>query len=140
MTQNTVEQAIQMALAHLQAGRLSEAEEIYRQVLAQVPDHPEALHWLGVLAFQTGRTDAAIDLIGRAIAVNPAMAEYHSNLGVAYRAAVQWEQAIASFRRATELKPKLAVAHANLGAKCPPEEARGPRRRLCSRRLRLASN
>ena len=46
-----------------------------------VPDHADALHLLGVLAFQTGHIGAAIDLIGRAIAINPAVAEYHSNLG-----------------------------------------------------------
>ena len=98
MTQVTIEQAMQIAIGHHQAGRLAEAEAIYRQILAQSPDHADALHLLGVLACQTGHTDAAIDLIGRAIAINPAVAEYHSNLGESYRRAGQWEAAIASSR------------------------------------------
>ena len=50
MTPITIEQAMQIALGHHQAGRLAEAEAIYRQVLAQFPDHADALHLLGVLA------------------------------------------------------------------------------------------
>ena len=115
MTHVTIEQAIQIAHGHHQAGRLAEAEGIYRQVLAEVPTHADALHLLGVLACQSGHTDAAIELIGRAIALNPAVAEYHSNLGEAHLRAGQWEGAIAGFRRAIELKPGLADAQSNLG-------------------------
>ncbi len=135
MTQITVEQAMQIALGHHQAGRLAEAEGIYRQVLAQRPDHAEALHLLGVLAGQVGRRDAAIDLIRRAIAVNPAMAEYHNNLGETFRRTGQWDEAIACFRRAIELRPDLCVAHTNLGSALQAagrsDEAIAAFRRLC---------
>ena len=67
--QMTLEQQLQSGLSHHQAGRLAEAERIYRQILAQQPDHAEALNLLGVLAGQTGRLDAAVDLIHRAIAI-----------------------------------------------------------------------
>jgi protein O-GlcNAc transferase len=127
MTQITVDQAMQIALGHHQAGRLAEAEGIYRQVLTHSPDHAEALHLLGVLAGQVGRTDAAIDLIRRAINVNPAIAEYHNNLGESLRRIEQWEEAITCFRRAIALRPDLGVAHNNLGsalqATSRPEEA-----------------
>jgi Flp pilus assembly protein TadD len=43
---------LEQAVAHQKAGRLSEAEEIYRRLLAAEPEHPEALHWLGVLFLQ----------------------------------------------------------------------------------------
>ena len=94
---------------------MAEAEGIYRQVLAQVPDHAEALHMLGVLACQADRADAAIDLIGRAIAITPGVAAYHNNLGESYRRTGRIEEAIASYRRAIERKPDMAVAHINLG-------------------------
>ena len=58
-------------------------EAIYRRVLAHQPDHPDALHLLGVVALQTGRSDTAIELIGRAISINAGVAEYHQNLGIA---------------------------------------------------------
>ena len=53
MTPITIEQAIEIALAHHRAGRLAEAETLYRQVLSLVPGHAEVLHLLGVLAGQT---------------------------------------------------------------------------------------
>src|SRR5262249_35065238 len=114
MTEVTVEQAMQMALAQHQAGRLAEAEALYRRVLAVVPDHAGALHLLGVLACETGHPGAAIDLIGRAIVLNPGIPEYHCNLGESCRRAGDQDGAIASFRRAVELDPGLAEAHNNL--------------------------
>jgi predicted O-linked N-acetylglucosamine transferase (SPINDLY family) len=115
MPQVTLEQAMRIALGHHQAGRLGEAEAIYRQALDHDPDYPPALHLLGVLACQTGQLSAAIDLIGRAIARLPDVAEYHSNLGEAYRLSGQYAAAIASLERAIALKPGLAEAHNHLG-------------------------
>src|SRR5215471_49952 len=69
------------ALSHHQAGRLAEAESLYRQICAVNPHHADSLHFLGVLAGQVGRNDIAIELIGRALAVQPEYAEAHYNLG-----------------------------------------------------------
>jgi len=111
----TIDQAMQMALGNHQAGRLADAEAIYRRVLAQVPDHADALHLLGVVACQVGRLDAAIDLIGRAVRLNPAIAEYHSNLGESYRRSGQLEQAIVHLRHATAIKSDHVEALNSLG-------------------------
>jgi Tfp pilus assembly protein PilF len=54
------------------AGRLAEAEQAYRQVLAVAPRHAEALHALGALALQAGRPDAADALLRQAIGLRPA--------------------------------------------------------------------
>ena len=111
----TLAQAFEAAVAHHQAGRLVDAERIYRQILDLVPDHADALHLLGVLAAQVGEVNAAIDLIGRAIAIDPNVVAYHDNLGESYRRAGQPERAIASFRRAIALRPDHAQAQCNLG-------------------------
>jgi predicted O-linked N-acetylglucosamine transferase (SPINDLY family) len=111
-----IEQEMQAALGHHQAGRLAEAEAIYRRVLAQVPEHAGALHLLGILSLQAGNPARAIELIGRAVALEPQNAAAHSNLGEAYLRAGQWAGAIASAGRAVALQPDLAVAHINLGA------------------------
>ena len=95
----TVAQAMRMALEHHRAGRLAEAETIYRQVLGGFPDHADALHLLGVLACQAGQPEVAIGLIGRAVAIDPDTAEYHLNLGEACRQAGRRDEAIASLRR-----------------------------------------
>ncbi len=57
------------ALDHHQAGRLEEAETLYREVLAREPEHPDALHLLGVIAHQSGEQEKAVTLIGQAIGV-----------------------------------------------------------------------
>src|SRR5271168_3178743 len=94
----TISEAFQMALQHHQAGRLAEAETLYRQILAVQPNHADALHFLGVMAQQVGRHDAAVDWIRKAIALHPHNATAHSNLGEAYRKLGRLEEAVAACR------------------------------------------
>jgi hypothetical protein len=61
-----VQEMFAAALRHHQAGHLSEAERLYRQVLLADSHHADALHFLGVLAHQAGRNEAAVDMIGKA--------------------------------------------------------------------------
>src|SRR5260370_16842736 len=70
-----------VALRHHRAGRLIEAERLYRQICAADTNHVGSWHLLGVLAHQLGREDAA-DLIGRAVALKPGFAEAHNDLGL----------------------------------------------------------
>jgi Tfp pilus assembly protein PilF len=53
-------------------GRLAEAEQIYRQVIAVAPRHADALHALGALALQAGRPAVADSLVTQAIGVRAA--------------------------------------------------------------------
>ncbi|NJL73180.1 MAG: tetratricopeptide repeat protein [Candidatus Competibacteraceae bacterium] len=53
-------------IEHHKAGRGEEAEKVYRAVLAKVPNQPDALNLLGVLAMEAGNHEAAFDLLGRA--------------------------------------------------------------------------
>ena len=76
-----------------QAGRLSEAEGIYRNILAIDPKHVDSMHLLGVIALQVGRNDIAVDLIGKAIAANKRNADFHNNIGVALRALGRLDEA-----------------------------------------------
>ena len=103
------------ALALHQSGRIAEAEAIYRQVLEQQPDHPGALHLLGVVRQQQGDYAAALELIGRAIAINPRKAVYRNNYGAALQSLGRHEEAAESFQRALTISPNYADALANLG-------------------------
>jgi predicted TPR repeat methyltransferase len=96
------------ALSHHQAGRLAEAESLYRQVCAVDPYHAESLHFLGVLAGQVSRNDIAIDLIGRALAVKPDYAEAHHSLGQILAKENRLDQAAAHYQRALTLRPDSA--------------------------------
>jgi predicted O-linked N-acetylglucosamine transferase (SPINDLY family) len=98
-----------------QAGRLAEADQIYRQVLAADPRHPHALHQFGLLALQAGQFDAAIELIGQAIRVDRSQPVFHANLGEAYRHTNRPVQAAESYRYALKLNPTLAAVYVLLG-------------------------
>jgi len=106
---------LRTALEHHQAGRLPEAEALYRQILADVPEHPDALHMLGLLAHQVGRNNAAVELINLAIRLAPNHAPCYSNLGNALQDLGRLDDAVTSFRRALDLDPALVEAHSNLG-------------------------
>ncbi len=105
---------IDQALSHHRAGQLQQAEAIYRQILRSQPDHPDALHLLGVVALQAGRNDTAVKYIEHALQGNPRSAEYHYNLGLALSAQGRVANAEVHFRKAIELKPDYAQAHNNL--------------------------
>jgi predicted O-linked N-acetylglucosamine transferase (SPINDLY family) len=111
----TAQQALDLAMQHHRAGRLSDAENIYRQILAAQPNHPDALHMLGVVALQVGNFQVAVDLISRAIAVNPNMAGYQSNLGLALTRLGRFVQAADAIEQSIRLNPNLTEAYCNLG-------------------------
>jgi protein O-GlcNAc transferase len=114
MSDAKIDQAMQTALRHHQAGRLSEAQAIYRQILAHQSEHADALHLLGVADFQLGQLDSAADLIRRAIAANPKFAEYHFNLGNVLYKQGRFDLAIAAYEAAVKLRPDYADALYNL--------------------------
>lgn len=111
----TISEALAIAVQHHQAGRLAEAEQVYRQVLAIKPNQPTAWHLLGVIAHQVGRNGIAVEYIERAIQSNENVAEFHNNLGEAKRALEKFEEAAACYQRALRLNPDFAEAHNNLG-------------------------
>ena len=97
--------ALQDGLSHHQAGRLSQARTCYCEILQTKPQHPDALHLLGVIAQQIGKYEAAVQLISAAIRYNPQAACYHTNLGNTYRRQGDLAAAIASYRQALALDP-----------------------------------
>jgi len=111
----TIEQAFGLAVQHHQAGRLREAEQIYRQILAQQPRHADAMHLLGVIGLQTGRNDAAVEMIRRALEINPGIPGAHSNLGIALSGQGKPDEAINAFRQAIALNPNDIPSYNNLG-------------------------
>ena len=92
-------------LAHHQAGRLAEAEVRYRRILAAAPDHADALHLLGVIAYQFGRLEMALELIGRAVQQNGNDPSYYCSCGLVLQGLKRLDEAVASHDRALALKP-----------------------------------
>ena len=110
-----IRQTLELALKHHQAGRLAEAEALYRQVLAVEPRHADALHLLGLIAQQAGSQGDAVGLFQRAIAIHPRAAVFHCNLGISLDKLNRLPEALASYERALALKPDYPKALANMG-------------------------
>ncbi|HWY84900.1 MAG TPA: tetratricopeptide repeat protein [Roseiarcus sp.] len=105
---------LRVGLTHHQAGRLDRAEALYRKILLAEPEHADALHLLGVLAFQCGKMTTALQLIERALPALATLPEIHLNYRNVLRSAGRAAEAVASYRRAVALEPDHGMAHNNL--------------------------
>jgi len=63
--------ALRQAVAHHQAGRLQEAEQLYRAILQVQPRHAEANHNLGTIACQVGQHAAGLPYLQTALSIKP---------------------------------------------------------------------
>jgi tetratricopeptide (TPR) repeat protein len=115
MPGSSTSQDLQLAFQRHNEGQLQQAEELYQRILAEDPNHVDALQLLGVLAYQTGRHQIAVDLIGRAIALNPSVGVFHYNLGNALAELGLFDRAIEAFTTAVRLDPSLSAAESRLG-------------------------
>jgi len=98
-----------------QQGRLGDAELLYREVLAKAPDHPDALHFLGVLEAQRGRHEAGVALMERAVAINPRNAAAQYNRANVLRDMGRSAEAIAAYDAALLINPDNIKAWNNRG-------------------------
>ena len=103
------------ARAHHRAGRLEDAERLYRAVLAAAPDCAEAHVDLALALWSRGKADEALIHCRRGLALAPAYAEGHCQLGDLMAFQNRLGEAEASYRRAIASKPDFAEAHNNLG-------------------------
>lgn len=105
---------LDQGLAAHREGRLNEAEIHYRAVLQAEPEHPEALHYLGVIAHQTGGHDQAIALISRSLRLRPD-ANATNSLGEALRAVGRLTEALAAYEATLTRDPNHPAALGNCG-------------------------
>ena len=134
----------QLLRAHLESGirahnegNIESAKVAYLCALALTPDHPDALHLLGVALLQLGETTSAVDYLERAarkLRDSPAVA---GNLAQAYFSLQRYAEAHAMFRKACRLDPRnvrfqLGVAN-SLALQGKHAEATGLLRNLAHR-------
>ncbi len=105
-----------LAVEHQRAGRLSQAEKIYKQILKAQPNNSAAYNNLGVALKSQDRLDEAITCYRRAQKIKPDYAEAINNLGNALKEQEKLDEALVCFRRAVEIKPDYADARNSLGA------------------------
>ena len=113
-----IQSLIAEAGRHHVAGRLAQADTLYRRVLSANPEEPLALARLGALCVQTQRNGEAIELLERALAVEPGDAPSQVNLSIALAAEGQLERADEAMRAARRIAPRDPETQKNYGAWC----------------------
>ncbi len=108
-------QLLEEAITHHRAGRLSQAETCYQKILAQDPAHADALHLLGLAAYQQGRYDRALVCITKAIQRDATKPLYFYNQGLVHHKLNQLHEAERAYRQALSLKGDYVEALGNLG-------------------------
>lgn len=108
-------QTLDRAVSHHMAGRLSDAAEIYNRILATYPDQPDALHLLGMVAYQQGQIERAVTMLEKAVSLAPGNADALNNMGTVLLAAGDARGAVSSLRKALGINPGYFEAHNNLG-------------------------
>ena len=114
-TATAAEALFQQGIEAHRAGRLDDAERLYRQTLAIDSGHAPALVHLGLIAQAHRSLDAAEALLKRALDLQPRLAEAHFHLGNLYRACGQTADAERCYRAAIDCAPLYLEAHNNLG-------------------------
>ena len=115
------------ALALHAQGRLAEAEEAYRAILAREPENAGVGHQLGLLALEAGMPQAAVPIFEHVCLLAPNDAAFHANRGLGYLRCSRFADAVAASDRAIALNPGLFQAHLHRGMALKemqqPEEA-----------------
>ena len=112
-------QEIEQDLLHgvnlLQAGRVPEAEIIFKDVTEKYPHIAEAYQLLGLI--YAGREDfiKAQECFKEAVRIEPNNAAYNSNYANTLQDTWKIEESLPFYQKAIELKPDFVDAHFNMG-------------------------
>ena len=98
-----------------QAGDLDGAEQHYRSVLADSPQHADALVYLGILLFDRRDFQQSVDAYRNAIAVQPTYPIAWNNLGNSLRMLGSVEEAEECFKESLKQQPNYLSALKNRG-------------------------
>lgn len=106
---------IEQAIAAHRAGKLDEAEALYRQIIARNARDFDALHMLGILCAQRQQYDEAERLLRTALSIDKSMPQCLHNYGNVLSKLKQYEDAIRFYDQALALAPNFAPIYSDRG-------------------------
>jgi tetratricopeptide (TPR) repeat protein/capsular polysaccharide biosynthesis protein len=107
--------SIQLAIAYLRGGSLSQAHAICQTVIKLQPDFAEAYQTLGKVLEAQGEVKEAMSAYVKALELQPELVEARAYLGQLYRQQGGLEEAAFHYRQALARRPDWAELHYNLG-------------------------
>jgi len=115
MSEVSIKEAFQHAIALQQEGRAGEALDIFEQILKIIPNDPGTLFFAGVARHQTGNIIGAVALLEQAAEINPDNPDGWNYLGAVYFELDRPVEAESAYRKGIGLNPSHADAWNNLG-------------------------
>jgi protein O-GlcNAc transferase len=106
----SMEMKYKRAIELHRAGDPQQASVLYAEILESEPDHPDALHLLGVTKTQLGQAESGLGWIARSLAVNPHQPVAVANQGNALLALNRAAEALSSYEKALDLMPDYLLA------------------------------
>lgn len=91
------------------AGKLADAEKIYKQILALNPQHAVTLFMLSQIAIAVRRYGMAEDYVQKAILYRPGIAEFYETQGDLFRTTKKQTEAVTAYNQAYQLKPSSSL-------------------------------
>jgi len=93
-----VEGKLQQAISFYQSDQLQQAKQICQQILRNSPQYAEALHLLGVIAYQVGKNNVATGLITQAIKIDSDQYVFYNSLGSALQEQGRLKESIQAYQ------------------------------------------
>ncbi len=90
------------------------ADQYFSKALELVPNHIDALAWVGTTRTFQLRTDESISVLDGVLQLDPLSVAAHRDLGDAYTSARKFDAALAVYRKALRLQPDTARIHGRL--------------------------
>ncbi len=119
---NDINEMLDEVVALHGAGKSGEAELVIKKILRREPENSDAIHFLGVIAYEAGRIELAKDCINKAIQLMPWNASCFNNMGNIFQLEKNFSQAVVWYEKAFEMDPgnkrtcsNLGVAYTRLG-------------------------
>jgi protein O-GlcNAc transferase len=110
-----INKALKAAFDYFQRGDPELATGLCKKILAKKPNSADALHLMGLIAYELGTDNSAIGYMRKALLFDPANADIYTNLATVVRKTGNLDEAIAYYKKALQLNPFHAQAHCNLG-------------------------
>ncbi len=111
--QNKVSEYIHAGMKQHFSGNIDEAERFYGKALLVSPNHPDPLHFLGIIAIQRGNLDKAIELVGRSLHFFPNNSQAIATYATALSHKGEHIKAIELFEKSLAMNDKDPSTHNN---------------------------
>ena len=106
---------LQQAVSLHDQGFFDDAEKLYRQLLEAMPEQPDILNLLGLIAQAKGVDNEAIYLFYKAIKNAPDRAPFYFNLAISLKACKKFYEAIDNFEKALKIQTDIKEAYVQIG-------------------------